>query len=152
MIETQCQQLIVDAVIEVGGRALKFNNRFVSGICDLLGKMPGHPPWMLEAKLHNLSVKTQNHVWDVGCTKLQKDHLRDWHEAGFLTGVVSFIQTPGRETIQTLRMQIIPYDQISRARRGEEAWVVFQNDHRPLGGKDERMTNIRQQLIEFANG
>lgn len=150
MIETQCQQLIVDAVVEAGGRALKFNNRFISGICDLLGKMPGHSPWMLEAKLHNLSAKTlsgNHHIADIGCTKLQRDHLRDWYEAGFLAGVVSFIQVPGRETIQTLLMAVYSYDEMLRRH-----WSAESVDHRPLGGKSERFTNIRQQLIEFTDG
>lgn len=148
MLETQCQQLIVNAAEEAGGRGLKFNNRFLIGICDLLIKMPGHQPMMLEAKLKNLSAKTTNHVWDVGCTHKQKSHLRDWHWAGMLTGVVSFIQTPGRETIQTLRMAIYHYEYFNKG------WgrQVLQNDHRPLGEKSERLTNIRQQLIEFTNG
>lgn len=147
MIETEMQQLIVDAVKEGGGQAIKFNNRFIVGVCDLLLKMPGHQPMILEAKKIDLSARTQNHVWDVGCTKKQQDFLRDWHEAGMLTGVVSFIQTPGREPIRTLRMQIIPYETVLHTN-----WCVFQSDHRPLGEKSERLLNIRQALIGFANG
>lgn len=158
MIETECQKLVVDAVKEGGGQALKLSNRFMIGVCDLFVKLPTCQPMLLEAKLHNLSDKTQNHVWDVGCTKLQQDFLRNWHEAGMLTGVVSFIQTTGKG-VASLRMAIHEFhllEQGAYSRSPEVGpplpWCVEQALHRPLGGPDERYINIRQQLLEFANG
>lgn len=151
MIETEMQKLVVDAVIEGGGRALKFNNRFLIGVCDLFLKLPGHQPMLLEAKKIDLSAKTFDHTWNVGATKKQQDFLRNWHEAGMLTGVVSFIQTPGRETIRSLRMAIYAYEYLASPPDSTK-WLVRQVDHTPLGEKSERFTNIREQLIRFANG
>lgn len=146
MIETECQQLIVDAVVAGGGRALKFNNRFMIGVCDLLIKLPLHRPMMLEAKLLHLSPKTTNHNWDVGCTKLQRDFLRDWHDAGMLTGVASFIQNKG-EDVRSLQMNLVAYEELVGHK-----WVVYQTDHEPLGEKAQRFENIRNMLGAFANG
>ncbi len=143
MIETECQQLIVQAVKEGSGQALKFNNRFMIGVCDLFVKLPGHQPMLLEAKLIKLSPKTRSHVWNVGCTKLQQDFLRDWHEAGMLTGVVSFILSGD---VRTLQMALYEYE-----RMVTNNWEVLQVAHKPLGEKSERLTNIREQLIGFAN-
>ncbi len=147
MIETECQKLVVDAVKEGGGQAIKFNNRFMVGVCDLFIKLPGHQPMLLEAKLIKLSPKTRNHVWDVGCTKLQQDFLRDWHEAGMLTGVVSFILSGD---VRTLQMALYTYEHLASL-PANTRWRVWQEDHRPLGEKSERLTNIREQLIGFAN-
>lgn len=149
MIETQCQQLIITAVKEIGGRGLKLSNRFLVGVCDLLVQMPGYPAFILEAKLHNLSAKSlgKGHlIEDVGCTKLQRDFLRDWHDAGMLTGVASFIQVPGRETIGSLRLALYSYEQMLAGH-----WAVHSHNHSALGEKSERMLNIRALLAEFVN-
>lgn len=149
MIETECQKLIVDAVIESGGQAMKLNNQFINGVVDLFIKLPGHQPMWLEAKLHKFSAKTLvagHHIADIGCTKLQQDWLRDWHEAGMLTGVVSFIQEQGKD-VRSLQMCVYSYEAMLL-----DNWGAHTRDHRPLGEKSERLTNIHQQLIEFANG
>lgn len=146
MIETECQQLIVEAVVDGGGRSLKFNNRFMVGVCDLLIKMPLHQPMMLEAKLVHLAPSTVSHVWKSGCTEIQKRFLRDWNDAGMLTGVVSFIQRKGQD-VRSLEMAVIPYQQMVN-----NAWSVYQIDHLPLGDKSERFDNIRSMLRNFANG
>lgn len=149
MIETECQKLLVDAVKDGGGQALKLSNRFMIGVVDLFVKLPTCQPMLLEAKLHNLSARTLNaghHIGDVGCTKLQNDFLRDWGEAGMLTGVVSFIQESGRG-VASLRMALYAYgDMLDRH------WSVHTDEHKALGGPSERFHNIRQQLLEFANG
>lgn len=141
------QQLVVQAVREGGGQALKFNNRFMIGVCDLLLKLPGYEPMMLECKKIDLTRRTieAGHVWDLGCTKKQKDFLRDWHEAGMLTGVVSFIQEPGRG-VASLRMAVLYYAAI------RATWKTMASGHVPLGEKSERLTNMREQLMRFANG
>lgn len=151
MIETECQQLIIDAVQEdhIGGRGLKFNNRFIVGIVDLLIKLPGHQPMILEAKLHKFSAKTLaagHRIDDIGATFKQKQYLRDWNYAGMLTGVVSFVMEQGAD-VRSLQMAIYSYgDMVSNN------WSVSTEYHRPLGEKSERLINIRQQLIGFANG
>lgn len=149
MKETECQQLLIDAVQEVEGCGLKFNNRFVVGIPDLLLKMPGHVPMIIEAKLHKFSAKTIERgyvIEDIGCTKRQKDELRDWHRAGMLTGVASFVmETDG--DVRSLRLALYDYDHMVR-----HNWSGVTRGHKPLGEKAERMTNIRELLIGFANG
>lgn len=149
MIETEAQQLVVRAVKDGGGQALKFNNRFMIGVCDLFIKLPTCQPMLLEAKLHNLSPRTLEagfHIADIGCTKLQKDFLRDWGDAGMLTGVVSFLQE-NNKGVASLRMALY-----SRGEMLKRRWSADIDDHVMLGGPSERFFNIRQQLIEFANG
>lgn len=149
MIETEAQQLVIDAVVENGGRGLKFNNRFIIGVVDLLLQIPGHGAMILEAKLHKFSPRVLehgHHIADIGCTAKQKMYLRDWREAGMLTGVVSFVMEQERD-VRTLRMKIYSYEFMM-----DQNWSAHTGDHRPLGEKSERFTNIMQQLIEFANG
>lgn len=147
MIETDCQKLTIQAVEEEGGRGLAFNNRFVIGIPDLLLKMPGHPPMILEAKLHKFAASTIEAgylIANIGCTKLQRDQLRDWGYAGMLTGVVSFVMQIDGD-VRSLMMALYSHEEML-----DRKWSVHTDSHRPLGEKSERLTNIRQQLIEFA--
>lgn len=149
MIETECQQLLIDAVEGVGGHGIKFNNRFVIGIPDLLIKLPSHQPMILEAKLHKFSAKTLSaghHIADIGATKLQKDQLRDWAYAGMLTGVVSFVMEIGAD-VRSLRMALYSHEKMLSSN-----WSANIDSHMALGEKSERMTNIRQMLMEFADG
>lgn len=149
MIETDCQKLLVAAVEEVGGRGILFNNRFVIGIPDLLIKLPSHQPMILEAKLHKFSAKTLSAghpIADIGATKLQKDQLRDWTYAGMLTGVVSFVMETGGD-VRSLQMALYSHEEMLRRQ-----WSAHTNDHVPLGEKSERMTKMRELLMEFANG
>lgn len=149
MIETECQQLVIDAVVANGGCGLKFNNRFIIGVVDLLLQIPGHGAMVLEAKLHKFSASTLaagHHIADIGCTAKQKMYLRDWREAGMLTGVVSFVMEQERD-VRSLRMAIYSHNDMLNM-----DWSVHTSDHRPLGEKSERFTNIMQQLIEFTNG
>lgn len=149
MNELECQQLVIDAVEETGGRGLKFNSRFVIGVPDLLLQMPGHGAMILEAKLHKFSAKTlaAGHlIEDIGATAKQKIYLRDWREAGMLTGVVSFIMEQGAD-VRSLRMTVRSYELMVANR-----WSLYTDSHQLLGEKSERLTNIRLQLMEFASG
>lgn len=149
MIETEAQSLLIAAVEEVGGRGIKFNNRFVIGIPDLLIKLPSHQPMILEAKLHKFSAKTLaagHHIADIGATKLQRDQLRDWAYAGMLTGVVSFVMEIGAD-VRSLRMALYSHEEMLRRQ-----WSANTGDHVALGEKSERMTTMRELLIGFANG
>ena len=148
MKDTACQQLVIDAVTEgeVGGQGLKFNNRFIIGIPDLLVKLPGVQPMILEAKLFSFSAKTleAGHlIQDVGATKMQKDQLRDWGYAGMLTGLVAFILPTGGN-VGDLMMALRSYDEMEHA-----GWSLSTDAFKPLGGKSERLPNIRMMLTEF---
>lgn len=147
MIETEAQQLAIDAVKETGGNGLKFNNRFVIGIPDLLLKMQGHEAMIFEAKLHRFArstIEAGYHIANIGCTKLQKDQLRDWQFAGIPTGVMSFVMEQESD-VRSLRMALYSHEEMLKRH-----WSAHTNDHFPLGEKSERLTNLRQQLIEFA--
>lgn len=151
MKETDCQKLMVDAVQDgdIGGRGLAFNNRFIVGIPDLLLKLPGIEPVILEAKLFSFSHKTienGHRIADIGATKLQKDQLRDWGYAGILTGVALFILPVGGN-VSDLMMVIH-----SRGKMEDDGWSAHTDDFKPLGSKHERLQNIRQQLIDFTTG
>jgi len=146
MLETAMQQLIIDAVKDVGGAGIKLNNRFLVGVVDLLIKLPNCRPMWLEAKQIALSDRTKNHVWELDVTTPQRKFLKEWHGAGMLTGVVSFIQTKGaREPIKTLRMALYTYEVMEHT-----SWQVMQRSHVPLGDKDGRLGKIRAMLGLFA--
>ncbi len=147
MIELDCQQLLIDAVKEQGGCAIKFNNRFVIGIPDLLLKPQGLEPMILEAKLYKFSRKTldMGHIiHEMGVTKLQRDQLRDWNYAGMLTGVASFVMEQGGD-VRSLRLRLYTYQEMTQL-----GWSAATSAHTVLGDKSERMTNIRELLIHFA--
>lgn len=143
MLETACQQLVIDAVKEAGGAGLKFNNRFLIGVCDLLIQMPTLRPMFLEAKKRELGADTENHVWELDVTYKQKSFLADWHKAGMLTGVASFIQTTGQD-VRSLQMGVYSYVNML-----ELNWKVYQKHHFPLGEKDQRLGRIRTILKMF---
>lgn len=151
MNELDCQQLVIDAVEDkdVGGRGLKFNNRFIVGVTDLLIKLPGHETLILEAKLHKFAartIETGYNIADIGCTMKQKMYLRDWGFAGIRTGVVSFVMRLDGN-VGDLMMALFSYENMVA-----RDWSAHTDDHKPLGGKSERLTNIREQLMGFANG
>ena len=154
MIETECQALIQHAVEAAGGRALRFNNRFLVGVADLLIQLPARRAVILEAKLITLSPKTTSHVWDVGCTDRQKAFLRDWHNAGMLTGVVSFVQHHG-VGLKSLQIGLFEYTLIERGAYIQQMpmkWHVRLEQHKPLGDKATRFHNITDRLSRFVDG
>ena len=147
MIETEAQSLIVHAVEAHGGKALKLSNRFMTGVADLLVKLPHTPAMVLECKLHTFSVKTikDGHSFDdIGCTGPQKKFLRDWHAAGMRAGVVSFVQEHG-VGLRTLRMTIYDYELMEKI-----GWCGDTYDHGLLGNKSDRFGEIFNQLTNFA--
>lgn len=162
MNELECQGLIVDAVCEAGGRALKLNNRFLVGVVDLLVKLPQVQPFWLEAKFMRLAQKTvdgTNHVWDLGVTAKQKEFLRQWGKttagefsnrpgAGMLTGVVSFLEVRGKTSgIKGLRMALFTFHDCDI-----NEWRACVTDHEWIGDHGDRMLNIADRLEDFARG
>lgn len=149
MIETECQQLIVQAVREAGGVALKLNNRFLVGVVDLLIKLPEAQPFWLEAKFIRLAQKTienADHVWDLDVTAKQKEFLDDWAHAGMLTGVVSFLEVKGKMSgVRGLQMALYTFEDCES--RGYRAHVA---DHQWIGDHGDRMLNIADRLEDFA--
>jgi len=85
-------------------------------------------------------------IEDVGATAKQKIYLRDWGHAGMLTGVVSFVMEQGAD-VRSLRMGVRSYAEMQKS-----GWAAHTNQHDALGDKSERLLNIRQQLIGFADG
>lgn len=147
MIETECQQLMIEAVREMHGEGLKLNNRFLVGVVDLLLKMPDIKPMWLEAKLERLSARTvvnPTWTWELGVTQKQKQWLRKWSDAGMLTGVVSFVQVTGRD-VRSLRMALYSFGYMIT-----NDWEARMCDHRLLGDKDDRLANVRDMLREFS--
>jgi|HubBroStandDraft_3_1064219.scaffolds.fasta_scaffold01536_11 hypothetical protein len=143
MKETDCQQLVIDAVKETGGAGLKFNNRFLIGVCDLLIQAPDLRPMFLEAKKRELADGTEGHVWELDVTHKQKSFLGQWHKAGMLTGVVSFIQTTDQD-VRSLKMCVYSYVNML-----ELDWRVKQAHHFELGEKDQRLGRVRTILKMF---
>lgn len=150
MIETQCQQLVVDAVVNAGGRALKFNNRFLVGVVDLLIKMPLYPAFVLEAKKHDFAANTINRdgvfTFDLGVTEKQKKFLREWHGAGMAAGVISFIQQKGAN-VNSLRAACYHYEDLC-----DVNWTATVQDHALLGDTKTREASIIALLDNFARG
>ena len=147
MIETEMQQLLIDAAKSVGGQGLKLNNRFVVGVVDLLISIPGCRPVWLEAKRLDLSAKSLaagHHISDIGCTYKQQKFLYDWHAAGMLTGVASFIQEPGKG-VKSLRLALYAYDDMLKRH-----WTGHSRDHEPIGDHRTRMSTLAEMLQLFA--
>lgn len=151
MNELQCQQLIVDAVKEANGVAMKVSHRFLVGVVDLLVKLPQVQPFWLEAKFMRLAQKTVddiNHVWGLDVTTKQKEFLRQWRGAGMLTGVVSFLEVRGKMSgIKGLRMGLYTLEDCEINQY--KTCVV---DHEWIGDHGDRMLNIADRLEDFANG
>lgn len=142
MLETEMQQMIVDAVQEDGGFSRKLSNRFMVGVVDLIVKMPGHPAAVLEAKRHDYGTRDPSE-WQLEVTGPQKRFLRDAHRAGMLSGVVSFVQQRNKG-VKSLRMAIYTFTE-AEAR----AYMAQVGDHSDLGDHVERYSNIRGALVSW---
>jgi hypothetical protein len=143
MGELQEQQLIVNAVNDGYGRAMKYKDQFLAGPADLLIKLADYPAFWLEAKYRTLSPRTASLVWDPGVTPLQRNFLRQWSEVGMRTGVMSLVKDTGGN-VSSLKMAIYSFKQMVALE-----WKVSLTDHRPLGTIRERADNILIQLKEF---
>lgn len=90
MIEVGLQTALIKAFRSGGGAAHKLSNRFLVGVSDLLVKMPGNPAWLLEVKRNKRPIR-QTSIPDAGVTPIQDKFMRDFRDAGMITGVVSFL-------------------------------------------------------------
>lgn len=105
-LELDLQKRIVDVVREHGGYAHKMSHRFLVGVVDLSVKLPRHPAMFLEVKKDDLPKKA-DHV-DLNLTVPQMRFLRDYHNAGMITGAVSFLLDGPR-----LRVAVFSYPRLA---------------------------------------
>ena len=99
MIETAVQTLVVNAVIDAGGMAMKMAHKFLMGVPDLLIKLPADRRAMImEAKLERRAQMTRRtqHPLTPAVTVNQFNYLTKFHLAGTPAGVMSFVEVGGR--------------------------------------------------------
>lgn len=143
-IETELQQLIVDACKEFGGKAVKLNNRFIIGVPDLLVQLPGHPAFFLEAKRQLVSPKTRELIFNLDVTVKQKQFLSEWYHAGMrANGVVSFTVERGGD-VRSARMLLLPLYQCNISE-----WRASLSYHEPLGDARDRLSVLYGLLIMY---
>jgi hypothetical protein len=94
MREIDVQTYVVNAVKEGGGAAKKLANRFLVGVVDLLIKLPGQPAMLMEVKLEQRAQMTRRtqHPLVPAVTVPQFHMLAEYHHAGMLCGVMSFVE------------------------------------------------------------
>jgi hypothetical protein len=94
MREVDVQTYVVNAVKEGGGAAKKLANRFLVGVVDLLIKLPGQPAMLMEVKLEQRAQMTRRTQYPLmpAVTVPQFHMLAEYHRAGMLCGVMSFVE------------------------------------------------------------
>jgi hypothetical protein len=90
VLETELQSITVKSIKAAGGCAHKLSNRFLTGVADLLVKLPEMPTALLEVKFNRYAVPLRIVHTAVEITVPQFRFLRDFHLAGMPTGVLSF--------------------------------------------------------------
>lgn len=138
------QKLIIDAVVIGKGEGLKMSNRFLTGVADLLLKLPEHPAFVMEVKQaeYGMSTLIKGHTFALDVTTPQKRFLRDWDKAGTPACVGSFIQIG--DGVKGLRFAVYSLTEIEEA-----DWVADSRDHKELGGPDDRHQRINEELRGF---
>lgn len=106
MKETDLQLRVVKTVRAHGGMAHKMAHKFLGGVPDTLVKLRECPAGVIEVKLNKLARSTivgGSHSFVLDVTAQQWAYLNQYHKAGMVTGVFSFL-TDGRELwMQTFR-------------------------------------------------
>lgn len=142
MRELEAQKIVVDAVTEANGYALKMSHRFLIGIPDLLIKLPDRPTMVLEAKVHECAVFKSETEFRLEATALQERELRLMRTAGMMTGLLSFISLHKRG-IRGLYMGIF--------KETGKPQIVRAVDHSFLGDPKHRQQNIINTLRQYAD-
>ena len=149
MKETEFQSMLVRVIIADGGQAMKLSPEFSNGTVDLPCKMRRHPAsFLLEAKSKTLRASTvanPDFKFKLDVTKLQQYCLRDWYNAGMPTGVVSLLQTEGKN-INHARVAFYGYQGCV-----DLDWHAKIRDHVPLGDHNIRDTRLVSELESFIN-
>ena len=140
MIETEMQQLIIDAVKRRGGFAVKLSNRFLVGVVDLLVKLPRYPAGLLECKRYDYAGKEAVAEFDLAVTGPQQRFLRDADAAGMPCGVASFTQRRNFG-VRSLGLAIYTLAQVEGFK-----YVARADDHAALGDAEERAGNAMTQV------
>lgn len=128
MREVDAQLELIKAVRSAGGVGTKLSNRFLIGVSDLLLKLPGDPPVLIEAKMADLvtsrTVKVQP-------TAIQLHFLREWDNVGMMTGVVSFITRKREFGVMFLRTEEWNGDYAALSvLTDDHAWCPMGSGHR----------------------
>jgi hypothetical protein len=90
MLETDLQSAVVKSVITAGGSAHKLSNRFITGVADLLIKIPEFEAFCLEVKFGRYTPPLRVKDVSVPLKTPQWRFLRNYWRAGMPTGVLSF--------------------------------------------------------------
>lgn len=90
MEEVDLQKEVIKSVISAGGYGHKLSNRFITGVADLLIKLPDCVATVLEVKFGRYVVPLRAPKIAVEITSPQARFLRGYHNAGMVVGLLSF--------------------------------------------------------------
>lgn len=141
MREIQYQSLVLDVVRDAGGAGHKLSNRFLVGVADLLIKLPGREPVLVEVKLAKFAKSTKDgHEFDVGVTVPQLEFLKKYHNAGMKTGVLSFVEH-GNARAQNLRVGAFKLDLF-----GKTCLYANISEHKRVENRENGILTALQEL------
>lgn len=92
MNELHFQKHLVDAANELGGHAYKCSHQFTVGVVDLSVKLRAFPHVFMECKRHSWL----NGAKEAGLTPHQRKFMREYREAGGITGWCTYAPTKGK--------------------------------------------------------
>lgn len=125
--------MVVKAVKASGGAGCKLSHRFVVGVSDLLVKLTHRPAMLLEVKFAKYGPGIHdNHVVKLDVSHLQQNFLRDYRNAGMLTGVLSAVLVG-----QRLLLAVFNLDVMTRS-----SYTVQVSDHQTDGRKPEAIVEM----------
>lgn len=129
MNELQSQKLIVDAIRQGGGFAIKLSHRFLVGVPDLMLQLPKWGTSLWEVKIQDAK---SSGIAAVKMTPLQYQFLRDYAEAGGRCGLVSILRTPGETYIEVVPFAMLNSDPSAAIKHRAETkkHTLLQRGHR----------------------
>lgn len=142
MKEIDCQSMVVDLVRSRGGAATKLSNRFLVGVADLLVKLPKWPATLIEVKLHQTSTM-KDREFKLEVTELQKKFLREYKAAGFVCGVMSFVEEAGRGRLG-LHVALFELDTIEAMEY--RVCLNYHTSIRNLKTRNEHLVDIMEEV------
>jgi hypothetical protein len=132
MKEIELQTDIINAVRERGGAGHKLSHRFSVGVVDLLVKMPGDQPKLIEVKLNERPARDDTPI-TLDITVPQINFLKDYFNAGMITGILSLIydRKKGKKLMWGRVFRAIDIDLERSQPFPARHWTVIITDTRP---------------------
>ena len=146
--ELDYQADVVDIVSTQGGFGHKMSNKFIIGVADLLLKPYGCNTCVLEVKRAVREAQSQQRLFDLDLSVLQRNWLRRAHRGGMKAGVLSFVVSLNQEWYRLFTMGELEECATHRIDKAGAERMEYRVDATKYR-KFNDLTTIYQSIVEF---